>query len=70
MTPLEQQVWAAAFANQFATDLAYNHASGRTIDDIDGYSCAEIANVAVDKLRAAFEADPEAENLMPGWELR
>jgi hypothetical protein len=67
MTALEQQVWAAAFAAAFEADriLYYRYGDGtKTVDDIAGFSCAEIADVAVQKLREALTG-PDREYLIP-----
>lgn len=64
MNKLEQQVWAAAFAAEFSVARALFERGGRDVNDIDGFSCAEIADVAVERLRAAL-AGPDREYLLP-----
>lgn len=65
MTSLEQQVWAAAYAAEFARESAFRQAhAGYPIDAISGFSCAEIADVAVIKLREALTGD-DREYLLP-----
>ncbi len=62
MSELEKMVWAAAFAAEFSSVRHhYNSEPGlkRTVDDIDGYSCAEIADIAVDKLREGLALDKD-----------
>ncbi len=58
MTELEQQVWAAAYANEFAKVRKYYasiaHVGNYGIDNIDGYECGAVADVAVLKLREAL----------------
>jgi hypothetical protein len=57
MTEMEKMVWAAAFANECTSDRAFLEANGRTIDDISGYSCAERADVCLEKYREAIASD-------------
>lgn len=73
MKELEKLVWAASFAAEFASQRKlYNSTPGSrlTIDDISGYACAEVADVAVEKLREAF-SEADGSYLLPvseGWE--
>lgn len=71
MGGLERMVWAAAYANEFARSLDFilKYKSNQTIDNVSGFSCAEIADVAVEKLREALTGD-DREYLLPvkeGW---
>ena len=68
---LERMVWAAAYANEFARSLDFilTYKSNQTIDNVSGFACAEIADVAVEKLREALTGD-DKEYLLPvkeGW---
>jgi len=64
MTDLEKQVWAGAFVAEFAMQRElYARHGNRTIDDVSGFSCAEAADVYVEKLRAALTG-PDREYLM------
>lgn len=68
MNSLEKMVWAAAFANQFNADYQFYEEHPelkRGIDGINGYDCAGVADVAIEKLREAFAADPDSEHLLP-----
>lgn len=65
---VEKLVWAAAFAAEFAQDRALLNAHGKEPDSISGYSCAEVANVAVEKYREAIKSD-DAGFLMPVKEV-
>ena len=67
MTPLEEKVWAAAYANEFNyyRRLYHDNAGHQyTIDDISGFACAEVADVAVEKLREALTGE-NAPYLLP-----
>jgi hypothetical protein len=69
MTEMDKLVWAAAYAAEFAQSRAFLGAHGREIDSISGYSCAEVADVALEKYREAIKSD-DAEYLTPvkeGW---
>lgn len=59
MTPLEKQVWVAAFAAEFARERKSRFITpgAGSIDDIDGYDCAGVADVAVEKFRDALASD-------------
>ena len=61
MTNLEQQVWAAAFAEKFKLEYEFNSRVGSAVD---GFYCAEIADLAVEKLREALQCE-DREYLMP-----
>ena len=54
MNELEKMVWAAAFANKVQKDVEFCHKYSMPIDSINGFSCAELADLAVDKLREAM----------------
>ena len=64
MTNLEKQVWAAAFANEFQRERSFGYQHGKLIDDIHGFSCAEIADVTLEKFREAITGD-DKEFLLP-----
>lgn len=71
MNDTERLVWTAAFAAEFMNSRSFlqQHCSEQTIDDISGYSCAEVADVALEKYRQAINS-PDAEYLIPvkeGW---
>lgn len=51
MTEMERLVWAAAYAAVFAND--YEERRGRDSEP-DGFSCAEVADLAVAKYREAM----------------
>jgi len=65
MTNLETQVWAATFAAEFARERKFQmEYGGGVVEDINGFSCAEIADSAVERLREALNGD-DAEYLLP-----
>jgi len=67
VTELEKLVWAASYAAEFSNERRfYSSTPGckKTIDDISGFSCAEVADVAVAKLREAFTGE-DREYLLP-----
>jgi hypothetical protein len=67
MNELEKMVWAAAFAAEFSREYAFRftHAVPHLpIDGISGLSCAEIADLALDKFREAVTGD-DASYLTP-----
>lgn len=70
MKELEQQIWAAAFAAEFSYwRQLYMKATYHTIDHISGFTCAETADVALEKFREAVTG-PDREYLIPvkeGW---
>ena len=73
MTDLERQVWASAFVAEFSRERRFLQETpiqhGRTIDDIGGFSCAEVADVALAKFREAMACE-DAQYLTPvkeGW---
>lgn len=60
MTDLEKVIWAAAYAAEFASiRKLYESTPGSrlTIDDISGFQCAEVADVALEKFRDAVSGD-------------
>ena len=69
MTNLEQQVWAAAYAAEFNSERRFIqlHDANKTVEDVHGYSCAEVADVAVKKLREALTG-PDHHYLLPSRE--
>ena len=71
MNDMDKLIWAAAYAAEFAESRRFLDHAGRAIDEISGYSCAEVADVALEKYRKALKAD-DAEYLIPvkqGWEV-
>jgi hypothetical protein len=67
MSPLEQQVWAASYAAEFAKTRKFyeTYGNGRfSIEDISGFSCAEVADVALEKFREAVNG-PDKMYLIP-----
>lgn len=62
MNSLERAVWAAAFVAEWHKERELQRLHG--IPPADGFSCAELADDAVQKLREAFECD-DAEHLLP-----
>jgi hypothetical protein len=67
VTPLERNVWAAAFAAEFSLTRDFLHSNpghSRTTDDISGFSCAEVADVALKKYREAVTG-ADREYLIP-----
>ena len=72
MSDIDKMVWAAAYAAEFNRVRAfydeYPHLK-KTIDDIDGFSCAEVADVALAEFQKAVE-HPDKDLLEPvrrGW---
>ena len=63
MTDLEKQIWAASYAAEFARARDWCGKHGMDIDEINGYSCAEIADAAVSAYREAIKSD-DAKYLM------
>lgn len=57
VTELERQVWAAAFAAEFVRDSNLLRQHGRASDAISGFSCAEVADVALEKFRKAMACE-------------
>lgn len=67
MSDLEKMVWAAAFAAEFSREYAFRftHAVPHLpIDGISGFTCGEIADLALEKLREALSGD-DREYLVP-----
>lgn len=56
MTSLETQVWAAAFAAEFSRQHEFFTQHGKP-ERVSGFNCAEIADIAVEKLREALASD-------------
>jgi hypothetical protein len=72
---IEFMIWAAAFANEFARERELYMATPGckwTIDDIGGFSCSEVADVALEKFREAVNGEdggyltPIKENWLKG----
>lgn len=62
---MERQIWAAAFAA--AWDREYNFGRvhrGWEASDVDGFTCAELADAALDAFRASLVSE-DAEYLTP-----
>lgn len=60
MNPLEQQVWAAAFAAAWIREYDFrrtNPGDHLTIRGISGFSCGELADEALLKFREALACD-------------
>ncbi len=60
MTEMEKKVWAAAFASAYESERwqrMNTPGPHESVDDISGYSCAEIADAALDKFREAMTSD-------------
>ena len=69
MSDMEKMVWVASFAAEFSRERAFLDSHGKSIDDVSGFSCAEVADVALDKYREAIRSE-SAEYLTPvqkGW---
>ena len=47
MNDLEKMIWAAAYAAAFEAERRFLNSHGKTVDDVSGYACAEIADVAL-----------------------
>jgi hypothetical protein len=57
MNDIEKKIWAAAFANEFCKIFAEKYPRECSTDGIKGFSCAEVADVAVKKFREAMSCD-------------
>lgn len=60
MNDLEKMVWAAAFAAEWQANRNFNQNAGvahLSIDTISVFSCAEVADVALDHYREAVTGD-------------
>ena len=57
MTGLEEKIWAAVFANMFCEEFSARSRLSTRPQEISGFSCAEIADVAVEKYREAIFSD-------------
>lgn len=71
MSEMERLVWAAAYAAEFARERDFRHSypSAGDVTGISGFSCAEVADVALEKYREAIACD-DAKYLLPvneGW---
>ncbi len=65
MTNLETQIWAHTFAGEFLRERKFQmEYGGGDVETINGFSCAEIADSAVERLREALNGD-DAEYLLP-----
>lgn len=62
MNAIEQYIWAAAFANIFEKERQLSLLRGEP-DSLSGFTCAEIADTAVEKYREALK-HPDAEYLL------
>lgn len=63
MTDLEKQVWAATYSAEFSREWEFRTTYGKDREAISGFSCAEVADAAVEKLREALTG-PDREYLM------
>jgi len=54
---MEKLIWAASYAAEFSRVRERMDKYGRSIDDITGYSCAEVADVALLAYREAIKSD-------------
>jgi hypothetical protein len=54
---LEQQVWASVFAAEFSREWEFRVTHGKEPDRLSGFSCAEVADEAVEKLREALTCE-------------
>ena len=74
MNEMERLIWAAAYAAEWAANRKFNREAGvshLSIDTISGFSCAEVADVALKHYREAITGD-DAVYLYPvkeGWKL-
>lgn len=67
MNNMERMVWAAAFAAEFAKERKFrddHQVAHLPLKGISGFSCAEIADMALEKYREAITCD-DAEYLIP-----
>jgi len=67
MNDMEKMVWAAAFAAEHAKELKFRQDHPRAhlpITGISGFSCAELADLALERYREALVCD-DAEYLLP-----
>jgi hypothetical protein len=67
MNDMEKLIWAAAFAAEWQTNREFNQNAGvahLSIDSISGFSCAEVADVALEHYREAIKG-ADAEYLIP-----
>ncbi len=75
MTELEKMVWTATFAAEFSREYAFRQTHGvphLAPEDISGFSCAEVADLAVEKFREAINGI-DGNLLVPsveGWTVR
>jgi len=67
MNPMEQQVWAAAFAQAWHAEYKFRRENPRDhlpVDGISGFSCGELADLAVETYREALTCE-DREYLLP-----
>ena len=67
MNDMEKMIWAAAFAAEWQANREFNQNAGvahLSIDTISGFSCAEVADVALKHYREAMTCG-DAEYLTP-----
>ncbi len=64
MNAIERSIWTATFSNVFALEWQFKRKHiENALDSIDGFTCAEIADVAVEKYREVLK-HPDADSLM------
>jgi hypothetical protein len=67
MNDMEKMIWTAAFAAEWQANRKFNRDAGvshLSIDTISGFSCAEVADVALEHYRKAITGD-DSEYLYP-----
>lgn len=75
MNDMEKMVWAAAFAQAWDREYRFiktHQVPHLTVDGISGFSCAELADLAVEKYREAMTGD-DHQYLLPvkeDWESK
>lgn len=60
MNDMEKMIWAAAYAAEWQANRKFNHEAmvpHLSIDTISGFSCAEVADVALEHYREAITGD-------------
>jgi len=65
MDKMEKAIWASAFANKFMIEWEFQmqHKGLGGALSLSGFSCAEVADVTVEKYREAMTCD-DAEDLL------